>query len=92
LTDVPAFTAGHAESIEHTLRGRSVADRQVSRQPSVCEGAALPSLTRLISMHSPLIGVNSSSQAFRIIIAALLVKWWSFFGDMIHLRKQLLTG
>jgi hypothetical protein len=77
--DVPTFTAGHAESTENALRWRSVADPQVSHQPSACDGTALPSLTRLISTRSPPFGVNSYSQWCRIIIAALLTKWWLFF-------------
>ena len=77
--DVPTFTAGPAESPEHTLRCRSVADRQVSHQPSACDGTALPSLTCLISTRSPPFGVNSDRQQYRIIIASLLTKGWRFF-------------
>jgi hypothetical protein len=76
---VPTFTAGYAESPEITLRWRSVADRQVSYQPSAREGATLPALTRLISTCSPPPGVNRYSWVLCIIIAALLAKWWRFF-------------
>ena len=76
---VPTFTAGQAESTENTLRWRSVADWQVSHQPSVHEGATRPSLTRLISTCSLPAGVNRYNHVLRIIIAALLASGRQFF-------------
>src|SRR5262245_19058200 len=88
---VPTFTAGHAKSPETTLRRRSVADRQVSCQPSAREGATRPSLTRLMSMCSPPSG-EQYSLASCIIIPALLAKWRPFFGGMIDPGERLVRG
>ena len=86
------FTAGHAESTEATLRWRSVADRQVSRQPSAREGATRPSLTRLISLCSSPPGVNRYYQWLDIIIAALPAKERQFFDSTIGPKWQVFRG